>query len=616
MCRDHVPEDIASESGTTMPNSHTVLIEPACQLRTHKRADVVDITWLPRSARPLKSQRPYSNEICNNVEEDMDCLLAIIFANDPFVYLYDVEQNSGRPFSTLQHREGGSNSCIHHFCLPSNKFAPQNHQLLAGSRNGRIRLWAVNNTKEPNWTIPADPRGAESFIGSVVSLMVLNVNDVITPSNEKNVNSKTDIQSNDDPYAIKDNNTIGGALNSITKTHPKSTLVVSVTSLGILCVWDITEKRCRSNTPAFGFSSSYWPINLRRTDLACWSLGGRVISVQYQDSAVDSGNPDFKAYALLSSGSLVCVDILSCDITHEYRLGTSPRCAVTLSCPESNSLVLIDSDSLGNAYCSVSCDRITKIVYNGKHSCKNSYLHVQSSEYPQFTLPGQIWAISKKYAPGTGNVATVLECSEDVAHYIGFSGSKSKYVWLQVEKGSFRDPVEKDFVERDVCLQGQSSSEQGMVQCKKVLQCNIYGTRYTARSVRGNTIELCEEYCGPYVDKGYPLVQLRTNLGLKGDVPSDNNTKDQLRDTKLERVELDSDVCALEAHPNLLYTICGSHDGSVKIIAGDLSDDGRGIEATADEKLSVTDPGDNRQTNRVEESERTLGDLTLVNGSM
>lgn len=323
-------------------NSSSLLrvLEPVCRIVSARKTDIVGIAWIPRCARPPRqthSNRQPPSQLYND-EDDAECLLAVTLANDPFVYLYDAESWMGRHFAVFEHADGrthgGSNSSIMYIRSAASlrggggsQRAPQLHFILTGSWSGHIRMWNFNDFKRPLWTVPGDPLGAAEQLGCVVSLhcIVLSAEDAYREkkmSGGRKVGAMVSSRSSEiDPYAITDDTFYGGS----TASRPASVdlqVVVSVTSRGVLCLWDISEENCRGNLPAFGCDAAYHPINLCRVDIISLLGGGRdaVVGV-----SVTSGLNGARAVIKFSSMSIICISLPDCRVIYCNRL---IRCAL------------------------------------------------------------------------------------------------------------------------------------------------------------------------------------------------------------------------------------------------------------------------------------------------
>lgn len=318
-------------------------IEPVCRLALHKRADVVDLAWMPRCARPPKANSAPSSAAAQryNKEDDFESLLAIAFANDPFVYVYDVESMSGRPLIVLEHADGrtyggGAVSVIYIRCAASmaggggNQSAPQYHQILSGSKNGYIRMWNFRNSKRPMFEVPADPVGSLQHLGSVVSLQVISVlRNGVYAVKKSSGRSSTEALAvgmralNLDPYDIQgDPPDVIAQRNRDFRLNRTHQVVVSVTSRGVLCVWDISEESCRGNVPAFGCHQEYHPVNLKRLNLLNLLGNGpdSVTSVSYQSGIGDGCDTFTRAVVKFASSSVMCLDLSQCSVEFVYRV--------------------------------------------------------------------------------------------------------------------------------------------------------------------------------------------------------------------------------------------------------------------------------------------------------
>lgn len=243
----------------------------------------------------------------------------------------------------------------------------------------------------------------------------------------------------------------------------------------------------------------------------------------------------------------------------------------------------------------------------------SSYSMRNTPRAPQFTLPGQVWSISTK-TRGPGGCSdgaascTVIECSEDVTAFIGFTPTTSKFVWLQFESGSLssgelacsdaaassvsdvsnRQRNYLDFLLGDTSADMTAKSSQsgaGGQGASSDMGSSTIGRMYTVRSVMGNSIELYEDYSGPPVTEGNPLVQVRTDLSRCGKAvammpPSTmGETNDDLARLPRyihavdfpERGTAAGRLAAIAIHPTLPYVACGLGDGSVKILSAGLS---------------------------------------------
>ena len=363
---------------TVIPLSATTtarVVVPVCRVQTHKHADVVDMKWLPRCVRLLRKAQTrdsyHSTQQHDESVDESECLLAVIFANDPFVYVYDAETASSRPMLTLEHADGrthgGSSASLLYMRSRSVSDRCVRHQVLTGSnRSGCIRLWNLipsssggsgsNSVKRSVWAIPADPQGASGHLGSVVSLHQVCVADLgpyCGDSRQKERKAQHSIRNGNDrmsnvymsdlmgtmsldPYAIRSrteeiSSMAGWSAEQRGNSHCSYSLLVSVTSRGILCVWDTAEERCRENVPAFGSSSACHPINLCRLDLLRVlnadensDCSDSVVSVSYQGRGDGCPMHDEKAFVKFASNSIVCVDLgaMPCRVQYIHRVRT------------------------------------------------------------------------------------------------------------------------------------------------------------------------------------------------------------------------------------------------------------------------------------------------------
>lgn len=209
----------------------------------------------------------------------------------------------------------------------------------------------------------------------------------------------------------------------------------------------------------------------------------------------------------------------------------------------------------------------------------------------RFTLPGQVWSISTKFrerSNGHEEAFTVIEFSEDLTKYIGFTPSKSKYVWLQFQSGF---DVSAGFEgagmsNNDISVHQQRNYFNYLVE-GELSETNKdlgQGPMYTVRSIMNNSIELYEDYLGPQVLEGYPLVQLRIGWPDHGGMvdlnPSPRNidsitpvpqmhrfpqhcSRINVGDTTAPQTKLSS----LVAHPRLPYVMCGFSNGDIRLIS-------------------------------------------------
>lgn len=335
-------QDIEEPDSDRTPESPPVReVEPVCRLSTHKRADVVDIAWLPRCARPRKasvSSNPHTQKAEEyNADVDTECLLAVALANDPFVYLFDAETCSGRPCCVLEHADGrthgGSNTSILYVRAAASyssvggaQTAPRNHRVLAGSRNGIIRMWNFSSTKRPLWALAADPIGASDHIGSVLSLRQIILHNSDVYKRHKAIGKRGDSLETSmsslsvDPYVIStdDDGTVKSPLDS--RPQKCETIVVSVTSRGILCIWDVEEANCRGNQPAFGTGALFHPVHLHRMDLVQLLENGpdSVLSVSYQETCDSGRNVAVTAVVKFVSSSVLAIDLSTCCVEFAY----------------------------------------------------------------------------------------------------------------------------------------------------------------------------------------------------------------------------------------------------------------------------------------------------------
>lgn len=202
--------------------------------------------------------------------------------------------------------------------------------------------------------------------------------------------------------------------------------------------------------------------------------------------------------------------------------------------------------------------------------------------YPRLTLPGQVWSTSSRSRAGSDGISTgaVIECSEDLTKFVGFHPPKSKYIWMQFEAG-FRDSTQYGG-SGAVVVDGSDRHKHEYLdfllgnaeQIDRSEAC-----MYTVRSVMKNTIELYEEYHGPPVVKGWPIVQLRTDSTIVGGLgtvegserPSGEDDYVPLRlPTSMFTVSAgfaDAQVAALTAHPCLPHVVCALTDGTVRLLA-------------------------------------------------
>lgn len=229
-----------------------------------------------------------------------------------------------------------------------------------------------------------------------------------------------------------------------------------------------------------------------------------------------------------------------------------------------------------------------KSVYG---SNKNSTDSADSAEkstdnifiYPRFTVPGQVWSTSTRSSSSDENDKyTVIECSEDISQYIGFAPSKSKYIWLQYES-AYRSST--DFNNPELETDKPTDHKLKYVQYllgQTPAGKNAQGYMYTVRSVMKNSIELYEEYDGPPVNNGYPVVQLRTDAIPKHYNLVEGTSSDQHQPGKLSRTYPQNSrslphsnhterPTALAPHPCLPYVICGLANGSVRLLSSDIS---------------------------------------------
>jgi hypothetical protein len=230
---------------------------------------------------------------------------------------------------------------------------------------------------------------------------------------------------------------------------------------------------------------------------------------------------------------------------------------------------------------------------------------------PHFTLPGQVWAVSCKTRGGADGVAssTVFECSEDITPYIGFTASKSKHIWLQFDFGfRARGGVQSSSVDGDAgdgdgdderqrdylgYLLGHSAEATGSAEegDRGSSSSDPTGAMYTVRSVMRNSIEVYEDYCGPAVKDGYPIVQIRTDLARCGTYTNNNSNSNsgsgssssdgdvggisgrppQQHPRSTHGLLLEHHIATLAAHPVMPYVACGLSDGTVEILSADMA---------------------------------------------
>lgn len=188
--------------------------------------------------------------------------------------------------------------------------------------------------QRPVWTISADPHGVAGHMGSVVSLARVRVSDLSCFGERKQPKGVAQRKQRGDlaesmndlslgPYDIPDKGS-GKSRSIELSTAPEEQVIISITSRGVLCVWDTAEERCHGNVPAFGASTAYHPINLYRLDLMKYVDGGAhdsVISVSFQNAS--SGTSCARAIVKFQSAAVACVNIATCHVEYVYAAWVS-----------------------------------------------------------------------------------------------------------------------------------------------------------------------------------------------------------------------------------------------------------------------------------------------------
>ena len=187
-------------------------------------------------------------------------------------------------------------------------------------------MWNFSSPKRPLWDVSADPLGASDHIGSVLSLrqIIVDNSDVYKRSKNKSKHIgglEVSMSSlSEDPYAISSDKD-GSKSSPLGERLPKcETIVVSVTSRGILCVWDVEEENCRGNQPAFGSGASYHPVHLHRVDLVQLLGSGpdTVAAVTYQESCVSGRNVAVTAVVKFVSTSILAINLSTCCVEFAF----------------------------------------------------------------------------------------------------------------------------------------------------------------------------------------------------------------------------------------------------------------------------------------------------------
>ena len=185
---------------------------------------------------------------------------------------------------------------------------------------------------------------------------------------------------------------------------------------------------------------------------------------------------------------------------------------------------------------------------------------------PSFTLPGFVWkVISKRELVARSDPHTaadafnssddnscmdetiIIETTDDVSLYIGFSSGKSNMVWLEE------------------CGHGLGDRKGPLKETSAVL---------TVKSVSPRTLEVTGRYGFTLVEAGLPKMCLRTNLVPCQLAPSAviiHGPKEAPVVHQPCSVELTAaKVNVVKGHPTLLYGLLGLSDGCVQVVSSDM----------------------------------------------
>ncbi len=186
---------------------------------------------------------------------------------------------------------------------------------------------------------------------------------------------------------------------------------------------------------------------------------------------------------------------------------------------------------------------------------------------PSFTLPGLVWRIVAKRdivarsVPQTAadefnsagadlcaNETFVIETTDDLSPYIGFSSGKSNMVWLEE------------------CCHGLGDRAGTAVADTQ--------SALSVKAVAPRMLEVIGCYRFVPVEAGSPKMCLRTNLVPCQLAPSTVNSHGQTETSAARQpcsVELTkAKVSSIKGHPTLLYGLIGLSDGYVHVFSGDL----------------------------------------------
>ena len=230
---------------------------------------------------------------------------------------------------------------------------------------------------------------------------------------------------------------------------------------------------------------------------------------------------------------------------------------------------------------------------------------------PNITLPGHVWQIRKSEINDKANdtntsresdkwpllvadgkeqshSSIIIETTEDLSSFLGFTAGKSKLLWLEVSSPAFitsdlgivggnvnQEDQSKVFSNDNRNISTSLSQLNGglpMTESKPLLQA----VPMIVKSVTPHSIEVTGSYTGPPIEKGWPLVRFRsvggvplstsatTAIGLAGPT----NTAKIISTNIVELpAAVSGSVVVTHSHPAMPYALAGLSDGNVLLIS-------------------------------------------------